>query len=60
MPETINSEFQERFPLVSPDGKYLFFTRWNPKHDHDVYWVSAEVIQEMRDEWAAGQGGSQR
>lgn len=30
-------------PYVSPDGKYLFFTR-----DGDIYWVDASVIEELR------------
>jgi len=29
----------ESCPTVSPDGKWLFFGR-----DHDIYWVSAEVL----------------
>ena len=39
----INTEGEERFPGVSPDGKYLFFTR-----DSDVYWVSSMVIEQLR------------
>ena len=31
------------FPIVSPDGKYLFFTA-----DHDIYWVSAEIIKKLK------------
>lgn len=31
------------FPIVSPDRKYLFFTA-----DHDIYWVSAKIIEELR------------
>ena len=30
-------------PMVSPDGRYLFFYS-----DHDVYWVDAAVIEELR------------
>lgn len=46
MGKSINTEKQERFPGVSPDGKYLFFTRWysSPNH-HDIYWVDAEIIE---------------
>jgi WD40-like Beta Propeller Repeat len=44
----INSSTQERFPKVSPDGKYLFFTRWTPDHDEDVYWVSAGIIERLK------------
>jgi uncharacterized protein (TIGR02145 family) len=42
--EPVNSREQERFPRLSPDGKYLFFTRPTPGHDQDVYWVSAASI----------------
>ena len=39
---------QERFPSVSLDGKYLFFTRWTPDHDEDVFWVDAVSIPALR------------
>ena len=31
------------FPVVSFDGQYLFFTA-----DHDIYWVSADIIERLR------------
>jgi Tol biopolymer transport system component len=40
----INTDRQERFPSVSPDGKYLFFTRWVERGNEDVMWVSASVL----------------
>ena len=46
--EQINSNRQERFPAVSPDGKYLFFTRDNPPHHDDVFWVSAGIIEKLK------------
>ena len=30
-------------PAISPDGKYIFF-----ESDGDIYWVSAEIIEELR------------
>jgi L-ascorbate metabolism protein UlaG (beta-lactamase superfamily) len=42
--ESVNSPTQERFPSVSPDGKYLFFTRYTSGYDEDVYWVDAASI----------------
>jgi Tol biopolymer transport system component len=48
----INTRAQERFPSVSPDGKYLFFTRWTPDHNQDVYWVSAGIIEKLRAKYA--------
>ena len=47
--EPINSNGLERFPSVSPDGKYLFFTRDTPGYDEDVYWVSAKIIDRLRE-----------
>lgn len=48
MGEQINTKGQERFPSVSPDGKYLFFTRWDPVYDEDVYWVSTDIIGKLK------------
>jgi Tol biopolymer transport system component len=48
--ETINTSQQERFPAISPDGKYLFFTRWTPDYDEDVFWVSTKVINDIKTE----------
>jgi Tol biopolymer transport system component len=42
--EPVNSPTQERFPSVSLGGKCLFFTRWTPDHDEDVFWVNAASI----------------
>lgn len=44
----INSNQLERFPSLSPDGKYLFFTRWTPDYDEDVFWVSAKIIDQLK------------
>jgi hypothetical protein len=46
--EPINTPQLERFPSVSPDGKYLFFTRDTPDYDEDVYWVSAKIIDDIK------------
>ena len=48
MGEPINTGAQERLPGVSPDGRYLFFTRWTPDHNQDVFWVSANIINRLR------------
>lgn len=50
MGDSINTSSQETFPTVSPDGKYLFFTRYtDEKNDMDVYWVSAKIIDRLRE-----------
>ncbi len=46
--EPVNSKLQERIPAVSPDGKYLFFTRDTPGYDEDVYWVTTASIPALR------------
>ncbi len=45
---SINTARQERFPSISPDGKYLFFTRWVAPGNEDVMWVSADIINEIK------------
>ena len=41
--DTINTPATNFCPMVSPDGKYLFYATYR-----DIYWVSAEVIQRLR------------
>ena len=58
MGDTINTEHQESSPHVSPDGKYLFFSRSESKVREDgstywvvnSYWVDAQVIETLRPE----------
>ena len=42
----INSIYIEHSPRISPDKKYLFFTRsngWDPRrHSADIYWVALQ------------------
>jgi len=49
MGDKINTNSQERFPSVSPDGKYLFFTRWTQENGQDIFWVSSNIIKELKD-----------
>jgi len=46
MGDKINTEKTERFPTVSPDGKYLFFMRHTP--GQDFFWVSTEIIEKLK------------
>lgn len=58
MGDKINTEAMERFPSVSPDGKYFFFmsTRSikgtdvnSPGNGNgDIYWVSTKIIEELK------------
>lgn len=48
---TINSDFNEKTPSITPDGKYLFFGR--DERDiqpglANIYWVSTDVIEKLR------------
>lgn len=43
MGKPINTDAYEFCPMVSPDGKYFFFTRRG-----GIYWVSAEIIAQLR------------
>jgi len=42
MGSVINTKEHEDFPMVSPDGKYLFFFR-----SGDVYWIDAKIIETL-------------
>lgn len=48
----VNTDKPESSPTFSPDGRSLFFTR-----ETDIYWVSAQVIDELRPR-GAGRGTS--
>lgn len=47
MGEAINSADYEFCPMLSPDGKYLFFTRTGERGG-DIYWVDARIIDSLR------------
>lgn len=41
----VNTEHSETCPSLSPDGEYLFFSRYDePGGISDIYWISTEVI----------------
>lgn len=46
MGAVINTELTERFPIVSPDWKYLFFMRQTKTWD--IFWVSSTIIEELK------------
>jgi hypothetical protein len=58
MGDKINTYANERFPNVTPDGKYLFFNSTkeiqgadpnSPGNGKgDVYWIDAKIIEELR------------
>ena len=46
--DRVNNGEQVRFPTVSRDGRWLFFTRENRPNRDDVFWVDARVIERVR------------
>jgi len=46
MGDTINSSGSDYCPMLSPDGKYFFFTRTDTGNG-DIYWVDAKIIEEL-------------
>ncbi len=45
----INTEYSESVPRITPDGKFLFFSRYNePGRLSNFYWVSTDVIAKMK------------
>ena len=49
--DQINTTYSETVARVSPDGKYLFFGRYNdPARISNIYWVSTDVIYDLKNE----------
>ena len=51
--ETINTDQHEFCPMMTPDGKYLFFSRrwgatWKETTAGDVFWVDARLLDRFR------------
>jgi len=47
--KAVNSNFDETVPSITPDGKYLFFSRYNEEGGlSNFYWVSTAVIENLR------------
>jgi len=48
MGKGVNSKAFETTPVVSPDGKYLFFVSQRDTDVGNVYWVDARIIEDMK------------
>ncbi|MGD8412629.1 MAG: hypothetical protein PVF33_00265 [Candidatus Latescibacterota bacterium] len=48
MGDAVNTLHNEVSPVVTPDGKYLFFLRVSGEVN-DVFWVTADVIHDLQD-----------
>lgn len=44
----VNSNVNEGCPSITPDGKYMFFGRDQEDGTANLYWVSTEVIENLR------------
>ena len=45
----VNTRYSETCPSLSPDGKLLFFSRYDePDAMSNIYWISSEVIEATR------------
>ncbi len=49
----INSQKTDFCPMVTPDGKYLFFSRrtggsWAEASEGEIFWVDIAVVEELR------------
>ncbi len=49
----VNSVERDFCPMVTPDGKYLFFSS-KRLGVGDIFWVDADVIEALRDDWRVG------
>ena len=48
----VNSDFNETCPSITPDGKYLFFSRYSEEGGiPNIYWVSAEVLNKLKSDY---------
>jgi len=49
MGSAVNSDKREFCPMLSPDGKYFFFTS-KRTGANDIYWIDAKIIDTLRPE----------
>ncbi|MFA8434549.1 MAG: hypothetical protein ACEPOZ_08545 [Marinifilaceae bacterium] len=48
----INTNFNETCATLSPDLKYIFFSRYNePDQNSNIYWISSQIIDETEKEF---------
>jgi len=49
MGDKVNSDKEEFYASVTPDGKYILFNRgMDDKGNIDIYWVDAQIIETLR------------
>jgi ankyrin repeat protein/Tol biopolymer transport system component len=47
----VNSKNNEMWPVISPDGRYLFFAS-NRNGHVDVYWIETKIIEKLKPEYS--------
>ena len=46
----VNTEYLETCPSLSPDGKYIFFGRYNDENEKsNIYWINSGIIERLRE-----------
>lgn len=48
MGDQINTAQSDSYATVTPDGKYILFNRMIDKDNVDIFWVDAQVIENLR------------
>jgi hypothetical protein len=46
--DKVNSDREDFYPSVTPDGKYILFNRNIADGNTDIYWVDAQIIDTLR------------
>ncbi len=46
--DKINTEFEDAYGSVTPDGKYFFFHRSTGQDEANIFWVDAQIIENLR------------
>ncbi len=44
----VNTKGYDFAPSITPDGRYLFFTRDRGDKQGDVYWISSKIIEDLK------------
>jgi hypothetical protein len=47
MGKIINTKYSEFCPMLSPYGKFFFFSR-NKNDTCDIYWIDAKIIEDFK------------
>jgi len=48
MGDKINSDKEDFYASVTPDGKYILFNRNLDDGNVDIFWVDAQIIETLR------------